>query len=131
MQIPEQDRGQGARGNPDWKPGVSANPRGKESRAQRMARRDATVEAWCAPFGGVSELQPAELMLLQQAAELSMVRPRRSEDQVRHANTISRILAQCGLANKHQREPIVEEAPPSASKFNALNWLRERERSAP
>jgi hypothetical protein len=131
MQIPEQGPGQGRRGNPDWKPGVSANPAGKESRAARRARIEIIVAEWARPFGGIGVLAPAELMLARKAAELSLCRPKRAEDTIRYCNTVGRLLAQCGLANKHEREPIEpEETPPSAPAFNALNWLREKERSA-
>jgi len=111
-------------GNPSWSKGVSANPRGRENAAQRRARRDAIIAAWAEPYGGIEVLRPAELMLLNQAAELSMVRPRRSQDQVRHANTISKILTQVGFVSKHPREPLVEEEPPPDR--SATDWLNER-----
>src|SRR5262249_12258754 len=79
---------------------------------------------WCAPFGGRGVLRPAELALLKTAAELSLHCPRRHEDVIRYANTISRIMAQCGLANKHEREPI-EEEPPQPPDRSATDWIDE------
>jgi hypothetical protein len=105
-------------GDPTWVKGVSQNPRGRETKAQRLARIEAIIAGWCEPFGGVAVLQPAELALLRTAAELSLHHPRRAEDAVRYANTISRILAQCGLATKHAR-PARESAVQSLSQYLA------------
>jgi hypothetical protein len=66
-QEPQQDK---PRGNPRWVKGVSQNPRGRESKAARLARREATIARWAEPFGGVATLKPAEVDLLHQAAEL-------------------------------------------------------------
>jgi hypothetical protein len=100
-QAPEQRRPQHL-----WPKGVSGNPRGRESKASRLARREAIIAAWAEPFGGVAVLKPAELDLLRQAAELAMIRPRSAEDQVRVANTISKIMAQVGFADRRRkREP--------------------------
>jgi hypothetical protein len=101
-QEPQQDK---PRGNPRWVKGVSQNPRGRESKAARLARREATIARWAEPFGGVATLKPAEVDLLHQAAELSLIRPRTVEDAVRVANTISKILAQVGFADRRKREP--------------------------
>src|SRR5262245_46654272 len=113
MEMTEQEsEHKRSRGNPNWVPGVSQNPAGRESKAVRLARRDAIIAGWAEPFGGVTVLRSAELELLRQAAELSMCRPRNAEDRVRHANTISKILAQVGFVDKrHRREPD----PPSQS----------------
>jgi hypothetical protein len=89
--------------NPKWLPGVSQNPHGRESKATRMARRDAILAEWAAPYGGVVALRPAELDLLRQAAELVLIRPRTAEDKVRAANTVSKILAQVGFVDKHRK----------------------------
>jgi hypothetical protein len=112
-QKPKQAKPRG--GNPNWVRGVSQNPRGRETKAEREARRDAIIAAWADPFGGVAVLRSAELTLLREAAEVSMCKPRNSEDRVRHANTISKILAQVGFVDKRRcREP---ERP---SRFNHL-----------
>jgi hypothetical protein len=116
------------RGNPGWQKGVSGNPAGKESLARRRERIEATVEAWCAPYGGPSILQPAEMALVRRAAELSLCRPRRHEDVIRYTNAISRILAQCGLATRHERELVVEEVPPAGP--TTSEWLRQKQREA-
>jgi hypothetical protein len=105
-----------------FRPGSSGNPRGRESKASRRARCEDIVAEWAAPFGGPDALTAAERQLALLAAELTLWRPRRHEDMVRQVNTVGRLLAQAGLANKHDREPIVEEAPSPA--FNALDWLK-------
>jgi hypothetical protein len=122
-------------GNPHWTKGVSGNPAGKESRAQRRQRVEQLVEAWAAPFGGVDVLTPAELQLALTAGELSLSQPRRHEDLVRRANTISRLLAQAGLANRHVRElPVEEYEPPATSASDRVDELLrglQREESTP
>jgi hypothetical protein len=72
MQVTEQERKQAKPrgGNPKWVPGRSQNPKGRESKAQRHARRERIIEEWCKPHGGLAALRPAELMLLHEAAEL-------------------------------------------------------------
>jgi len=107
-----------------WRPGQSGNPRGRESKASRLARREATIARWAEPYGGVAELKPAELDLLHQAAELSLMRPRTVEDQVRVANTISKILAQVGFADKRRKRE-----PPSAP--DLATYLRTLKSEAP
>jgi len=92
-----------AKSNPSWLPGVSQNPSGRESAAARRARIEKIVAAWAGPFGGVDALLPAELVLAHTAAELSLYRPRRHEDAVRQANAISKLLAQAGLACRHEK----------------------------
>jgi hypothetical protein len=106
------DQGRG-RGNPNWHKGTSANPRGRESYAARRARRERIVAEWAAPFGGVGVLKPAEVVLLDQAAELSLRRPRTAEDCVRIANSISKLMAQCGLAHRNHVEPRVPISEPA------------------
>jgi hypothetical protein len=117
-QKPKQAKPRG--GNPNWARGVSQNPRGRETKAEREARRDAIIAAWADPFGGVAVLRSAELTLLREAAELSMCKPRNSEDRVRHANTISKILAQVGFVGKRDRRRQAE--PPS--RFDHVRPLR-------
>jgi hypothetical protein len=58
-------------------------------------------------------LEPAELDLLHQAAELHLrnIRARKAEDAVRIANCISKILAQVGLVNREQPREQVEVEP--------------------
>jgi len=58
------------------------------------------VDGWVAELGG--RVGAAERELLQRAAELSMLKPRRNEDAVRTANTISKLLAQAGF-HRHRR----------------------------
>jgi hypothetical protein len=87
---------------------MSGNPRGRETKAQRQAKLDAIVADWCAPYGGVASLKPAEKALAYRAAEMSLRRPARNEDMTRTANAIARILHQCGLVDRRRRR---EPAP--------------------
>ena len=87
-------------GNPAWIKGVSGNPKGSITAAERRARIAAKVDGWVAELGG--RVGAAERELLQRAAELSMLKPRRNEDAVRTANTISKLLAQAGF-NRHRK----------------------------
>jgi hypothetical protein len=114
IQSPKQSEalpiGRPSRGFP---PGVSGHPHGRESKAARTARRERLISRWCEPYGGVSALEPAELDLLHQAAELHLrnIRARKAEDAVRIANCISKILAQVGLVNREQPREQVEVEP--------------------
>jgi hypothetical protein len=100
--------------NPNWVPGVSANPSGRETAAARRARIDAIVARWTQPFGGVSVLSPAELALASTAAALSLERPRKRADMLTQANTVARLLALAGLATRRTRprEVVEPEEPP-------------------
>ena len=123
----EKQNAEQKRGNPAWGKGVSGNPRGRESKAARLARREAVIAAWAEPYGGIATLKPAELDLLHQAAELSLMRPRTVEDQVRVANTISKILAQVGFADKRRTRE-----PPSAPDLRTyLAGLKTEETASP
>ena len=89
-------------GNPNWVKGVSGNPRGSESAAARRARVAAKVEVWVKELGG--KVGVLERDLLQRAAEMSLLRPRRHEDLVRVTNTISKLLAQAGFRTDRPRK---------------------------
>src|SRR5262249_5045259 len=136
MQVTEQERKQAKLrgGNPNWVPGRSQNPKGRESKAQRHARRERIIKEWCKPHAGLAALRPAELMLLHEAAELMLVRVRNSVEQVRRANTISKILRQVGFLDKRgrPREPSQFEGRRSLGRaprqaraqrvFQGLGW---------
>jgi len=108
-----------------FQPGVSGNPKGSESKAERHARREALIRQWTEPFGGMASLQAAEIDLLHQAAELALRKyPRR--EAVRVANTISKILAQCGLVAGYTGRRRRRSEPQPASPFDALLGRRER-----
>jgi hypothetical protein len=94
-------------GNPSWVKGVSGNPQGRPSRAEREARIDGIVAQWCLPFGGTDRIPPANITLLRAAAELSLRRPSRIEDVTRVSNTISKLMQQSGLVSS--REPPFEQ----------------------
>src|SRR5262245_42752286 len=110
MQITEQSDDQ--RRQHLYRKGESGNPRGRESKAARIERRDAIIAGWAEPVGGMAVLKPAELELLRIAAELSMSRPRNAEQRTRHANTISKIMAQVGFCDKRRRRPDPEAPSP-------------------
>jgi len=106
-----------------FQPGVSGNPKGAESKEAKHSKRVALICQWAAPYGGMASLQPAEIDLLHQAAELALRRqPPKSEDAVRVANTISKILAQCGLCDRRRRRSKPEPPGP----FDALLGARDR-----
>jgi hypothetical protein len=70
----------------------------------------------------VDVLSPAERTLALTAAELSLRWPRRHADQTRQANTISKLLAQAGLATIRDRTPQIHaEAATTTAATNAAN----------
>lgn len=94
-------------GNPAWGnralgTGTSGNPRGSIPAAERRARIAAQVEGWIAELGG--KVGSYERGLLQRAAELSLLHPRRNEDAIRTANTIARLLGQAGFRDRRREE---------------------------
>ncbi len=107
MQVAPQDRGQVTGQDGRFLKGRSGNPAGGLSRAAKLARRDALIAEWTKDIGGEAALTAPERDLLRKAAELMQLRTTRAEDQVRIANSVSKILAQVGLVNRRgkQREP--------------------------
>jgi hypothetical protein len=103
MQASEQKTEQQPRPAHLYRPGQSGNPRGRESAAARQVRRDALMALWAEPVGGLSMLKPAELGLLQRAADLYLKPLRRGEDPVRSLNTVSKILALIGLVDRRRK----------------------------
>jgi hypothetical protein len=86
-------------------PGVSGNPRGSLTAAERRARLDAMVANWVSELAELGiRAGTAERLLLRRAAELSQVRPHRNEDHVRTVNTISKLLAQAGFRKDRPRK---------------------------
>jgi hypothetical protein len=111
-----------------WPKGTSGNP-GSESRAAEEARVDAIVAEWTRPYGGASNLPLCNVVLLKHAADLSLRRPRRADDQVR----LSRLVAQAGLASCREQplepvevEPEREYVPGEASAEIMRHRLRVR-----
>jgi hypothetical protein len=105
-----------------YRPGQSGNPRGRESAASRQARRDALMALWAEPVGGLSMLKPAELGLLQRAADLYLKPLRRGEDPVRSLNTVSKILALIGLVDRRRKR----ERPATPNPHRALAMAAKR-----
>jgi len=128
MQVTEQERKQAKPrgGNPNWVPGQSQNPKGRESKAQRHARRERIIEEWCKPYGGLAALRPAELMLLHEAAELTLLRVRNSVQRLRRARTISAILQQIGIVGK--RDGRRQPEPPSQFDHHRSPWQPREQR---
>jgi hypothetical protein len=115
-------------GNPAWVKGVSGNPAGRESRASRDVRIADRLEEWVAPFGGRAVFNAAEIVLLRQAAELSLRRWRTADDQLRIARTISKPLAQVGIVGGRRRE--IAEPGPSLADYIAQRYPADGEGAA-
>jgi hypothetical protein len=97
-------------GNPAWGSrqdgtGRSGNPKGSLTAAEKRARLHSIVEDWVAELAQLGvRAGTVERTLLQRAAQLSLVRPHRNEDQTRTANTISKLLAQAGFRKDRPRK---------------------------
>jgi hypothetical protein len=90
MQSPSQSR----RPPPTngFKPGVSGNPFGKASKAQQRAMVLARATELAEPLGGYENLNALEKTLLEQAATLTLSKPRRHDLRLRTANIVNRIV---------------------------------------
>jgi hypothetical protein len=105
---PEQER---RRGNPAWRPGVSANPRGRPSAAEKRAMIDAKARELSE--GQFDRLGARDRELLMQAAALLIGRPRKREDMIRRANAVTRLLTHVhGLRPTSPSLPSFDEALP-------------------
>jgi BMFP domain-containing protein YqiC len=95
MQITDQAAEQPARQIPGrFEKGVSGNPRGSLSKAEREALLRAKLQALAEPFGGLSALDAINRERLDQAARLLLDTRRRSAvDTVRYAHIVERLLA--------------------------------------
>jgi hypothetical protein len=65
--------------------GRSGNPAGRETRAQRQARIDALAAELAQEFGGLAALTACDRVLIGQAAQLLLRRPKGHSDVVRVA----------------------------------------------
>jgi hypothetical protein len=90
-QIAEQSSPQ-RRGNPAWTKGVSGNPRGSLSKAEKdaLVRRKAQALALGIAWKGLGALDREYLL---KAATLLGQRPRRHEDTIRGINAANRLIA--------------------------------------
>lgn len=88
-----------------WRPGVSGNPGGRESKAARLARRDALVVELAGDYGGLDGLSVGDRLQLQIAADLMMRRPKDGDDHVRIANAVARILDKLHSRKPSDRKP--------------------------
>src|SRR5436190_16843980 len=75
------------------------NPNGRPTNAARDAAVADIVRIWTAPYGGPEALPPVNLALARAAADLSLRRIRKVEDQIRQANVLSKLISQAGLAS--------------------------------
>jgi hypothetical protein len=81
-------------GNPNWRPGVSANPRGRESKAQREAKIRAKAEQLAEGLGAkLDRMSGLDQEFLLKAADLLTRRARTGEDAVRLVNTARGLVA--------------------------------------
>jgi hypothetical protein len=78
------------------------NP-GRPTAAQRRARVEVIAKQLAAEYGGLASLTAVERLLVMQAAELSLRKPRNAEDHVRIINSTQRALAsEAGEASEAQ-----------------------------
>ncbi len=115
MQTPEQSTEQSTEqrrvGNPNWRPGVSANPRGRQTKAEREARLRAKCHQLARPFGGWGKLGVLDKVRIEQAARLLLDKRHRSpEDEIRYVNSIERLRrsveARRGRREQHKPGPF-------------------------
>jgi hypothetical protein len=89
-----------------FRPGQSGNPRGRLSRAEQRARVASQVAEWATELAALGvRVGAVERGLLQRAAELSLLHPRRNEDAIRTANALSRLLSQAGFRKDRRQQP--------------------------
>ncbi len=100
-QAEDQTTVQKRRGNPNWRPGVSANPSGRGKRLPAM------VAKIVADLGGESRVTAASLLLIEQACRLKIKaeRAKNPNDVVRLSNSSVRLLSKVVL---RPPEPDVE-----------------------
>jgi hypothetical protein len=99
-QAEDQSTVQKRRGNPNWLPGVSANPSGRGYRLPAM------VAKIVADLGGESRVTAASLLLIEQACRLK-IKAERAKDAnsaVRLANASARLLSKVVL--KPEPQPL-------------------------
>jgi hypothetical protein len=92
--------------------------RGRPTAAERRARVEGIAEQLAAEYGGLGSLTAVERLLVTQAAELSLRKPRNAEDHVRIINSTQRALAKLGKRQKPARRPL--EAFIESNKGNGL-----------
>lgn len=104
-QLPKHPPEQSARQRRPYgfQPGVSGNPRGRMSAAERRALIEAKAAELASEFGGMSRLSAGSRALIEQAATLLLKRPRNGEDHVRLSNSVARLLG--AVARRHGGQP--------------------------
>jgi hypothetical protein len=91
--------------NGRFRPGESANPSGRPSRAQRRALILAKAHELAEPIGGFENLNSIERELIQQAAEMLRRRPRNQVERVKISNLVSRILRDALRRHRSDKSP--------------------------
>ena len=86
----EQDQSQAST---RFRPGESGNPAGSLSAKARQDRIEARARELAVEFGGYDTLSPVDRVLVEQAAQLLLRKPRAGWDVIRHANSVQRLLA--------------------------------------
>ena len=84
---------------------VPGNP-GRPTAAERRTRIELIAKQLAAEYGGLESLTAVERLLVMQAAELSLRKPRNAEDHVRIINATQRALAKLGKRQKPNRRPL-------------------------
>jgi hypothetical protein len=85
------------------------------------------IKEWVAPHGGITAFEPAERALLQQAANLFLMRVRGADQRIRAATKISRILTQVGIVTDRHRKR--EPAGPSLADYVAGRYGQRKDAS--
>jgi hypothetical protein len=102
MQVADQTPTQKRRGNPNWRPGVSANPSGRGHKLPAMVAKIA------ADHGGVECLTAASLLMIETGCRLSIksARTANADDAVRLANASARLLSKIERKSTQADEPV-------------------------
>jgi hypothetical protein len=80
--------------------------RGRPTAAERRARIESIAEQLAAEYGGLASLTAVERLLITQAAELSLRKPRNCEDHVRIINSTQRALAKLGKRQRPNKRAL-------------------------
>jgi hypothetical protein len=109
QQSQQQSKRLGGTSGKGFMPGRSGNRLGRMSNAAQRAAVEAKARELAIEFGGFESLSVVKRELLIQAAQLLLRRPKTSEDVVRHANAVTKILRAIGL--KPGNKPAASYVP--------------------